>query len=90
MNDTPLDVEARLAQLLAHRTGSERVAMMFSMIATAKAIVTSSIRAAQPEIGDAALRAALFERIYAGDFTRDELAVISARIRGAKAETRRS
>ena len=81
MNDTPPDVQARFDALMASRTGSERVEMMFSMNATARAIVISSIRAAQPNISDADLRACLFERLYASDFSASELAVISARIR---------
>ena len=83
MNDTPPDVQARFDALMAERTGSERVEMMCSMIATARAIVASSIRAAHPDISDADLRAAMFERIYAADFSPEELAAISGRIRKA-------
>lgn len=52
MTDTPREVEARFAALMAQRTGSERVEMMFSMLATAKAIAASTIRAAHPTISE--------------------------------------
>ncbi len=83
MNDTPQEVQARFAELMAARSSADRVGMMFSMLATAKAIVASSIRAATPDITDADLKAAIFERMYASDFLPEELAVIRARIRDA-------
>ena len=81
MNDTPPDVQARFDALMAARTGSERVLMMCSMNATARAIVASSIRAERPDITDADLRAAIFRRIYASDFSPEDLDAISERIR---------
>lgn len=81
MNDTPPEVDARFAALLADRTGSERVEMMFSMLATAKAIAASSIRATRPTISESDLRAAVFERLYASDYSPEQLASISERIR---------
>ncbi len=80
MNDTPPDVEARMAALFAARTPSERVEMMLSMNATARAIVISSIRAARPDITDADLRVALLERLYASDLSPEDLARIRERI----------
>ena len=81
MSDTPQEIEAHFATLMSRRTGSERVEMMFSMLSTAKAIAASSIRAARPTISDADLRAAIFERLYASDYSLQELATISERIR---------
>lgn len=80
MNDTPPDVQARMATLLAARTGSERVEMCFSMFASAKKIVEASIRHRQPHIGDAALKAAVFRRVYVSDFSPEELERIATRI----------
>ena len=52
-----------------------------AMLATAKAIAASSIRAARPTISEADLRAAVFERLYASDYSPEQLASISERIR---------
>lgn len=81
MTDTSAEVQDQFDKLMAQKTGSERVEMMFSMFATAKAIVASSIVAARPGIAEAELRAAVFERIYVDDFSPEELAAISGRIR---------
>jgi hypothetical protein len=80
MNDTTPEAQARFDELMAQRTGSERVEMAFSMLATAKAIVASSIRAAQPDIGDRDLMAEVFKRMYVNDFSPDELDAIARRI----------
>ncbi len=81
MNDTPREIESHFARLMSRRTGSERVEMLFSMAATAKAITASSIRAERPTISEADLRAAVFERLYASDYSPEELSAIRERIR---------
>ena len=83
MNDTPPEVLARFNELMAQRTGSERVGMSFSMLATAKEIVASSIRAAEPGISPSALRAAVFKRMYVTDFSPEELDRIAVLIAAA-------
>lgn len=68
MNDTPADVDARYRALLLARPGAERVRMGCSMYAAAKALVLASIHAADPRASPAAVRRALFLRVYGRDF----------------------
>lgn len=81
MKDTAPDVEAKFAELLSQRSGSDRVRMMSEMFDMSRALMTANIKAADPAITHAELGVKLFERTYSQDFSPDELARIAARLR---------
>ncbi|MES1255428.1 MAG: hypothetical protein ABUS56_07470 [Acidobacteriota bacterium] len=81
MNDTTPEAAAALSALLRERSGSDRVRMMSDMFEMARTLVISSIRAQQPDISEADLRAQVFARFYASDFAPEELARICERLR---------
>ena len=70
MTDTPPEVEARMATLLAARSGSDRVRMISEMFELARMLIVANIRANHPAITDAELRALIFDRTYGDDFDR--------------------
>lgn len=78
MTDTSPAVERRYREMLLQRSGAERVKMGGSMLATARALVVASIRAREPSVSEAALRRALFLRLYGGDFSPEERERIAA------------
>lgn len=82
MNDTPLEVEARLNALFARRSGSDRVRMACEMFHLARALMVANIRAENPDIAGGELRAKIFERTYHDDFSSEDRARIVERLRG--------
>jgi hypothetical protein len=78
MTDTSRAVERRYREMLLQRSGAERVKMGGSMLATARALIVASIRAKEPAASPAALRRALFLRLYGGDFSPEERERIAA------------
>jgi hypothetical protein len=83
MNDTPPDVEQTMTALFMRRPASERAMMAFEMFDMARALMTANIRASRPDISDADLRVAIFERTYGADFDEADRRRIIARIRSA-------
>ncbi len=82
MTDTPPAVERRYREMLMRRSGAERVRMGMSMLATARALILASVRAEVPEASPAAMRRALFLRLYGGDFDPAERERILGRLVG--------
>ncbi len=64
--------------MLLARSGSERMKMGASMLATARALVAASVRAKDPQASAGALRRAMFLRFYGGDFAPAERERIAA------------
>jgi hypothetical protein len=67
MTDTPPDIEDAYTAMFARLTGEERLRMVSDMFETARALVIADIRARDPDILPAELRARLFTRLYADD-----------------------
>jgi hypothetical protein len=63
------------------RSGSARVLMACEMFGLARKLVIASIRAEDPTIDDARLRARVFERFYGEDFSVEERSRLLAAIR---------
>jgi hypothetical protein len=68
--------------MLLERPGSERVRMGASMFATARALILAAVREGDPGASPAALRRALFLRLYASDFDPGTRERIAARLAG--------
>jgi hypothetical protein len=68
MKDTSATMEARYRDMLMRRSGSERVKMGCSMLATARALARASVQARDPLASPASLRRALFLHFYRSDF----------------------
>ena len=84
MNDTPAPIEARVAALLAARSGSDRVRMACEMFTMARALLVADIRRGDPQIGDAALRVRISERLYGDDMDPAARGRVIARLREAR------
>jgi len=78
MRDTPIEIEQRINQMMQSRSPEERLLMVNNMFHTGKALVLASISAQRHELTPEQVRALLFRRIYAADFTEEELATICA------------
>jgi hypothetical protein len=85
MNDTPPDVAREVEQLMAQRSGSDRLRMACEMFDLARALAVAAIRAAHPGISEEHLRIELFERFYGEDFSEQERARIVASINSGPA-----
>lgn len=59
-------------------TPAERIAMACRMHGTARTLAIAGIKHTLGDIGEARLRGELFRRMYASDFTSDELKKIVA------------
>ncbi len=90
MKDTPPDVERMYREMLLDRSRADRLKMGCSMFATARAFVLASARRADPTVSPAALRRALFLRVYGSDFDAVERARIAARLEAEASEPDRS
>jgi hypothetical protein len=84
MNDTTHEIEAEFRKRIAASTPSERLRMMSGMFSAAKALAGASIGGARD--GAAPPRAVLFERMYRTDFSAEEVAAISKRLRTVHAQ----
>ncbi|HEY3376329.1 MAG TPA: hypothetical protein VGL77_02445 [Armatimonadota bacterium] len=78
MRDTPTDIEQRISKMMQSRSPQERLLMVNNMFHTGKALVLASISAQRRELTPQQTRAQLFRRMYAADFTEEELATICA------------
>jgi hypothetical protein len=81
VNDTSPEMAARFEGLLRKRSGSDRLRMVSDMFETARALVIANVRAQQPDISALELRAQVFRRLYASDFTTEDLASIVDRLK---------
>jgi hypothetical protein len=80
MNDTSPEMQRTYRALLLQRSGAERVKMGGSMFATARALMLAGLRARNPAATPAALRRALFLRLYGADFGDAERERIAERL----------
>jgi len=72
MNDTDEQTAAIYHRLIMSKSGSERLLMGFSMLATARALAEASIRAEHPEITPTELKVELFRRFYSQEFDEEQ------------------
>jgi hypothetical protein len=72
LNDTETKIEEIYEKMLLARSGAERMRMVSSMHATAKALVMASLREKCPCAPEAQLRGLLFLRFYGNDFPSEE------------------
>lgn len=72
MNDTSAWAAAKMAELMARRSGSERMRMASDMFATARKLQIAGILQEEPNLSDAELRLRLLERTYRSDFTTEQ------------------
>ena len=72
MKDTDTKIEEIYEKMLLARPGAERMRMVSSMHATAKALVLASLREKYPCAPEAQLRGLLFLRFYGNDFSPGE------------------
>ena len=61
MNDTPLEIEERVREMMMARSGAERLIMGSSMFDAARRVVLASL---PKDLSEAELKRRLFERIY--------------------------
>jgi hypothetical protein len=73
VNDTPPEIEKRMADMIALRTPSERLRMASSMFDMARKLMEAGIRHENPSIDETELRARMFLRLYRDDFSKDEM-----------------
>lgn len=71
MNDTSPQMEQEYRRMLMGRSGEERLKMGCSMYSTARTLVQASVLSKTPHLSPAAMRRALFLRIYGTDFDRE-------------------
>ena len=72
MNDTHPKVKRRYEKMLLSQSGEERLLMGDSMFETARELVLTSIKAANPKASPAEIRSALFLRFYGQEFSDEE------------------
>jgi len=80
MHDTPVDIEQRMAQMMARRTPAERLRMASSMFDFGRNLVIAGLKREYPALNEAQLRTRMFLRLYSDDFTHIEIKRIIKRI----------
>jgi hypothetical protein len=80
MNDTSVDVEARMARMMSLKTPVERLQMACSMFDTGKKLVEAGIRQQYGMLNEAQMRARVFVKIYGEDFSKPEIKKILSNI----------
>ncbi len=81
MNDTPAPIQERYRRMLLDRSGSERLEMGGRMFDTARRLARASLGDPSGDDCSPELRARLFLRLYASDFTPAAAARIAAWLR---------
>lgn len=76
MSDTDRDTLAIFNRMIMQKTPEERLIMGFSMYATAKEIVMSSILAKDPDASPEKIAREVFLRFYKNDFSESEVLAI--------------
>ena len=78
MKDTSAAMEARYRDMLMRRSGTERLKMGCSMLATARALARASVQARDPSVSPTSLRRELFLHFYRSDFdVSDQLKILT-------------
>lgn len=72
LKDTDPNIDVIYEKMLLSRTGAERVQMVSSMYATAKALILASLREKYPHASEVDFRGLLFLRFYAEDFSSEQ------------------
>jgi hypothetical protein len=80
MNDTSLDIEARVARMMASKTPRERLRMASSMFDTGRMLVEAGLRNKYGELTEAQIRGRVFVRMYGEDFSDEEIRKIAGKI----------
>ena len=80
MNDTTPDIQKRLAAMIAELSPTERLRMVSSMFDTGRTLVRSGLLKQNESLNEGQIRAQVFLRFYAEDFTVAEIKEISSRI----------
>ena len=80
MNDTSIDIEARVARMMAAKTPEERLRMASSMFDTVRELVKMGLIDKNGALSEAQLRARVFVRLYGEDFSAEEIKKIAGRI----------
>jgi hypothetical protein len=80
MNDTSIDIEARVDRMMAAKTPEERIRMASSMFDAARKLVEAGLRDQYGEMSEAQMRARVFERMYGEDFSEEEIRKIAGKI----------
>ncbi len=73
MNDTPLHIEKRMAEMIASRTPTERLKMASSMFDSGKKLMRAGLLKENGSLNEAQLRAKMFLRLYGDCFSKDEI-----------------
>lgn len=84
MMDTPPDVAREVARRYQQLTPAERLLIASAMFDSARALVSSGLRAASPGMTDIELRIALFDRFYGRDVSPEDRRAIVERIRAGR------
>lgn len=80
MNDTTPDIQKRMAAMLAEFSPTERLRMASSMFDTGRALVRIGLLKQNESLNEGQIRAQVFLRFYAEDFTVAEIKEIASRI----------
>ncbi len=78
MKDTDRDIERKYRELMAKKSGEERLKMGFDMFRFASKFIISSLR--EKGVEDKDLRKHVFLRVYGNDFSEEEKKKIIARL----------
>jgi len=82
-------METRYREMIMQRSGSERLKMGCSMLATARALARASVQARDPSVSATSLRRALFLHFYRGDFAASDQQKILAHLDASEARRAR-
>ena len=87
MNDTSLDIEERMAEMIARRTPAERLRMASSMFDSAKKLMAAGLLHENGFLDEAQLRARIFLRLYGDCYSREEIERIARYIPDMQLDT---
>ena len=80
MNDTSVDIEARMSRMMNLKSPTERLRMAFSMFDAGKKLVEAGLRSRNKNLNDEQMRAQVFMKIYGEDFSKPEIKKILSKI----------
>jgi hypothetical protein len=89
MDDTPPDIEKRMAAMMAARTPTERLRMASSMFDAGRELMKAGLLHELGPLNEAQLRAQMFMRMYSDCFTQSEIDRIMSTIPNMQLDTRR-
>lgn len=73
MNDTPPDIEDRIARMMAERTPADRLRMASSMFDSAKTLMRAGLLREDASLTEPQIRARIFLRFYGESFSAPEI-----------------